>query len=52
MKRKIIKAGNSLAVTIPAELMHTFGWRDGTRVDVQADTKRKRMVITKARKHE
>ncbi len=52
MKRKIIKVGNSLAMTLPPELLQELGWRDGTHVDVQADTKRRRFVITKAKKRE
>ena len=50
MKRKIIKVGNSLALTLPPELLQELGWRDGTHVDVQADAKQKRLVVRKAKK--
>lgn len=51
MKRKIIKVGNSLGVTLPPEQLQVLGWRDGTHVEVVVDTKRKRLVIMKAKKH-
>lgn len=34
MKRKLIQAGSSLAVTLPAEVVHAFGLRKGQQVDL------------------
>ena len=34
MRRKIIQAGSSLAVTLPAEVVEAFGLRKGQDVDV------------------
>lgn len=34
MKRKLVQAGGSLAVTLPAELIHEFGLKKGMSVDV------------------
>jgi antitoxin component of MazEF toxin-antitoxin module len=34
MKRKIVKTGSSLAVTLPAEVVEEFGLRKGQDVDV------------------
>jgi len=34
MKRKLVQAGSSLAVTLPAEVVHEFKLRKGMEVDV------------------
>jgi antitoxin component of MazEF toxin-antitoxin module len=34
MKRKLVQAGGSLAVTLPAELIHEFNLKKGMSVDV------------------
>jgi antitoxin component of MazEF toxin-antitoxin module len=34
MKRKLVQAGSSLAVTLPAEVVHAFGLKKGQEVDV------------------
>ena len=34
MKRKLVKAGSSLAVTLPAEVVHAFRLEKGQEVDV------------------
>jgi antitoxin component of MazEF toxin-antitoxin module len=34
MKRKLVQAGGSLAVTLPAELIHEFKLKKGMSVDV------------------
>jgi antitoxin component of MazEF toxin-antitoxin module len=34
MKRKLVKTGNSLAVTLPAELVDAFGLEKGQEVDL------------------
>jgi len=34
-KQKIIRSGNSLAVTIPADFVHTVGIKSGDQVEVE-----------------
>lgn len=34
MKRKLVKTGSSLAVTLPAEVVETFGLEKGQEVDL------------------
>lgn len=34
MKRKLVQAGSSLAVTLPAEVVHAFGLRKGQEVEM------------------
>ena len=34
MKRKLVQAGSSLAVTLPAEVVHAFALKKGQEVDV------------------
>jgi antitoxin component of MazEF toxin-antitoxin module len=34
MKRKLVQAGSSLAVTLPAEVVHAFSLKKGQEVDV------------------
>jgi antitoxin component of MazEF toxin-antitoxin module len=34
MKRKLVQAGSSLAVTLPADVVHAFGLRKGQEVDL------------------
>lgn len=37
MDQKILKTGNSLAVTIPADFVKIFGLRPGSAVKIKAD---------------
>jgi antitoxin component of MazEF toxin-antitoxin module len=37
MQQKVLKTGNSLAVTIPAEFVKILGLRPGSDVKVQSD---------------
>ena len=34
MKRKLVKTGSSLAVTLPSEIVETFGLQKGQEVDL------------------
>ena len=34
MKRKLVRTGSSLAVTLPAEVVHAFGLEKGQEVEV------------------
>ena len=45
MIQKIIKVGNSAAVTIPQEFLKKRGWRIGEKVDVDSDVEMGAMVI-------
>lgn len=45
MKQKIIKVGNSAAVTIPQEFLKKSGWRIGEKVEVESDSDMGVMVI-------
>ena len=36
-KQKIIRVGNSVAVTIPKEVLNKTGWKPGDEVMVEAD---------------
>lgn len=45
-KQKIIKTGNSLAVTIPAPFVHTIGIRAGQEVRVKVEPETGRVVYT------
>ena len=37
MKRSLVQTGSSLAVTLPMEIVQTFGLRKGQEVDVSID---------------
>jgi len=43
-RQKIIRTGNSLAVTIPAHLVRELGVRAGNEVEVKSEAGRSRMV--------
>ena len=45
MKRKLVKSGNSLAVTLPSDLVKELGIKPGTEVDVNADPAREVITI-------
>jgi len=45
-KQKIIKTGNSLAVTIPAPFVHIIGIRAGQEVRVKVEPETGRVVYT------
>jgi len=45
-KQKIIKTGNSLAVTIPSRFVHTIGIRAGQEVEVKIEPETGRVIYT------
>jgi len=45
-KQKIIRTGNSLAVTIPADFVRSLGVKAGREVKVQTDPGTGRVVFT------
>lgn len=45
MWQKILKNGNSLAMTIPSRLVKTFGLRPGQAASVKVDLPRARLTI-------
>jgi antitoxin component of MazEF toxin-antitoxin module len=46
MKQKVIKAGNSTAVTVPAEFVNKVGVKIGDIVDVRAKIETGKVVYT------
>jgi antitoxin component of MazEF toxin-antitoxin module len=46
MDQKILKTGNSLAITIPAQFAKTLGLRPGQPVAVKVDLATGRLTIT------
>lgn len=47
MTQKIIKVGNSAAVTIPRSFMKEAGWRVGDKVVVKGNSKKGMLLIQK-----
>lgn len=45
-KQKIIKSGNSLAVTIPSRFVHTIGIKAGQEVEVEVLLDKGKMVYS------
>lgn len=45
MKRKLVKSGNSVAVTLPSDLVKELGIKPGAEVDVNADPAREVITI-------
>ena len=45
MTQKVLKVGTSAAITISKELLREFGLRVGDRVQVEADKKRKVVLV-------
>lgn len=45
-KQKIIKTGNSLAVTIPSHFVHSLGIKAGQEVEVEVEPEAGRAVYT------
>ena len=45
MKRKLVKVGNSLAVTLPRDLVREFALKPGTEVDVAVNPKDGSFVV-------
>ena len=44
--RKITKTGgSSYSMTLPIQAVRDFGWRQGQKVVVEVDKKRKRLII-------
>jgi putative addiction module antidote len=48
VERKIFKTGNSLAVTLPPDLIHNLGLREGSFVTVEPDPERGGILIAPA----
>lgn len=46
MEQKIIKVGNSFAVTIPKSFMNQIKWKAGTKVFVDVDPEEKVFIVT------
>jgi len=44
MKQKIIKTGNSAAVTVPAAFVQTIGIKIGDQVKVRTDIKNRQVI--------
>ena len=45
MKRKLVQAGSSLAVTLPVEVVHEFNLRKGMTVDVSVHPQTGAVII-------
>lgn len=45
-KQKIIRTGNSLAVTIPSQFVHTVGIRAGQEVEVKTEPETGQVIYT------
>ena len=45
MKRKLVRVGNSLAVTLPHDLVKEFGLRPGMQVDATVDARDGSFVV-------
>ena len=48
MTQKIIKVGNSFAVTIPRDFVNEVGFKSGDNVEVESDKDLKLMIIKPA----
>jgi antitoxin component of MazEF toxin-antitoxin module len=48
MTQKIIKVGNSFAVTVPKTFVYGVGFKAGDRVEVESDTQLKLMIVKPA----
>lgn len=46
MVRKIFRAGNSMVVSLPKEILEALGLEEGSEVTVTEDRRRARIVIT------
>ncbi|PIQ73483.1 hypothetical protein COV58_02300 [Candidatus Roizmanbacteria bacterium CG11_big_fil_rev_8_21_14_0_20_36_8] len=46
MIQTIIKVGNSLAVTLPAQFIRNSGWKAGDKIQIQHDAEKKMALIT------
>ena len=44
---KIIKIGNSLGFIIPKLIIKALGWEVGDLIEVEFDSKKKRLICTK-----
>ena len=45
MIQSIIRVGNSLAITLPAEFIRESGWKVGDKIIVEHDAKKKMAII-------
>jgi putative addiction module antidote len=43
--RKVFKAGNSLVVSLPVEMLKSLGLRDGSHVTVEINREKQEMVL-------
>ncbi len=50
--QKIIKAGNSLAITVPSEIVKTFGLKPGDIVEVLRDFKDPQLLVKFSGSHQ
>ncbi|MCD6226052.1 AbrB/MazE/SpoVT family DNA-binding domain-containing protein [bacterium] len=50
MKRKVIRTGNSLAVTIPASFAERVGIKEGDEAEIETDEARSRIRVQFVRK--
>ncbi len=46
MVRKIFRAGNSLVVSLPKDILDMLGLDEGAEVSVEMDRERRRIIIT------
>jgi len=46
MARKIFRAGNSMVVSLPKESLELLGLKEGSKVSIELDRERKRIIIT------
>jgi putative addiction module antidote len=46
MRRKVLRAGNSLVVSLPREAIEVLGLSEGSEVDLKVDSKQAQVVIS------
>ena len=51
MKRKLVKVGNSLAVTLPRDMVKELSLKPGMEVDANVDPRDGRFVVRVATRH-
>ena len=49
-RKKILRVGDSAAVTIPSKFLREVGWRPGQEVVVQTDVRTETIVVRPARR--
>jgi bifunctional DNA-binding transcriptional regulator/antitoxin component of YhaV-PrlF toxin-antitoxin module len=45
MERKLYNINKSITLTLPKQLCEIYGWKIGTKVEVEPDFKKKCMVL-------